>query len=170
MQIVLVGYMASGKSTIGRLLAKELNYEFIDLDVYIENYMGNTISEIFKEEGEVFFRKLEHQMLIEVLDSNENILLATGGGVPCYSGNMDVIVEKANAVYLKLSIPSLVERIIPEKEHRPLVKNIEDELLSEFIGKHLFERSHYYSIAQNTIVCDKKTPDEIVSEIETLFC
>lgn len=167
--IVLVGYMASGKSTIGKLLAQDLEKEFVDLDAYIEEHIKMSIPEIFKEKGEVFFRKLEHTLLNEILDSNKGVLLATGGGAPCYSGNMDVILEKSNAVYLQLTVPSLVDRIKKEKDHRPLVKDISDEGLPEFIGKHLFERMPFYAKAQTIIVCDNKGIDAIVEEIKEVL-
>ena len=166
MKIVLVGYMGSGKSTIGRLLSKKLNINFIDLDDYIERQLEKSISTIFEEHGEIYFRKMEHNFVKELMSKKDSFILSTGGGTPCYSQNMEVINSKStNVFYLKLSIAALVERLTLEKEHRPLIKNIETAEMAEFIGKHLFERSFYYQQATNSISCDNKTPDQVVDEI-----
>ncbi|SMC80584.1 shikimate kinase [Cellulophaga tyrosinoxydans] len=166
MKIVLVGYMGSGKSTIGRLLSKKLNINFIDLDDYIERQLEKSISTIFEEHGEIYFRKMEHNFVKELMSKKDSFILSTGGGTPCYSQNMEVINSKStNVFYLKLSIAALVERLTLEKEHRPLIKNIETAEMPEFIGKHLFERSFYYQQATNSISCDNKTSDQVVAEI-----
>lgn len=166
MKIVLVGYMGSGKTTVGQLLAEKLKLDFLDLDDYIETQLDAKIPEIFKEKGEIFFRKAEHQYLKEVLEKKQAIVLATGGGTPCYSGNMDLINSKTeNVFYLKVSIPGLIQRLYKEKDHRPLIKHLADEDLPEFIGKHLFERSPFYSLSKHTVVSDSKTADEIAAEI-----
>ncbi|SNZ02030.1 shikimate kinase [Flagellimonas pacifica] len=170
MKVVLVGYMASGKSSVGRLLAKQLGAKFIDLDSYIEEHQKKTIRAIFSENGEIFFRKLEHKMLQKVLNENESVLLSTGGGTPCYSNNMDTILKNSNhSIYLQLSVSALVERISKEKDQRPLVKDLEDHELPEFIGKHIFERRQYYELAKHIISCDKKELEEVVAEIEDLL-
>lgn len=168
MRIVLVGYMGSGKSTIGKLLAKELEYDFLDLDAYIEEAMEAAISKMFEEKGEIFFRKKEHSSLKEILKKKDDFILSTGGGTPCYSGNMETMVEETKHVfYLKVSVAGLVERLYKEKDDRPLIKDLSNTDLPEFIGKHLFERNHFYNQAHHTIVCDAKTPKEIVKEIRT---
>ncbi|WP_394975834.1 shikimate kinase [uncultured Croceitalea sp.] len=170
MKLVLVGYMASGKSTIGQILADDLKIDFIDLDTAIADSVGLSVPELFKTKGEVFFRKKETLFLEELLDTDKDLILATGGGTPCYGNNMDIILEKAtHSLYLKLSIPSLVGRIIMQKENRPLVSNITNEDLPEFIGKHLFERSSQYERASNIINCDSKTIDELKEEIKDLL-
>jgi len=170
MKIVLVGYMASGKSTIGRILANALKIDFIDLDNAIATAVGSSIPEIFKEKGELFFRKMETQVLNKLLKGKGSFVLATGGGTPCYGNNMKVINENAtHSFYLKLSIPSLVERLLKEKNKRPLVANILDENLPEFIGKHLFERNSYYAMAKNTIDCSDKSAKDIAKELKELL-
>ncbi|MFG6688022.1 shikimate kinase [Mariniflexile sp. HNIBRBA6329] len=168
MIVILIGYMASGKSTMGRILAKKLNYEFLDLDDYIEKKESSTIKDIFKLKGEIHFRKLETQYLSELLATKTNLVLSLGGGTPCYSNNMDVILKAPNAksIYLKASIPTLIERLKNEKGKRPLIAHIEtDELLAEFIGKHLFERSQFYSLANVTLATDNKTEKDIIEEL-----
>ncbi len=166
-KIVLLGYMGSGKSTIGRLLAHKKDLEFIDLDNYIEEAESMSVSDIFKNKGELYFRKKEYEYLNEVLAQKDDFVLSTGGGTPCYGNNIQAILENTeNAFYLKVSIPELTKRLLKEKDERPLVMNIAEEELPEFIGKHLFERSYYYNQAKKVISCDAKDPQEIVAEME----
>ena len=170
MKIVLVGYMGSGKSTIGKMLAKKLGIRFIDLDEYIEVSEQMCIPEIFDTKGEIYFRKKEHEYLKEIMDSQDNVVLSTGGGTPCYGENMNAVLEAtSNVFYLKASINGLLERLIAEKEYRPLIANIPNQELPEFIGKHLFERSFFYSQAHHSITTDGKNIEEIVTQITGLL-
>lgn len=170
MKIVLVGYMGSGKTTIGKLLANKLKVSFLDLDEVIEQGLEDSISNIFNGKGEIFFRKKEHEYLTDVLSKKEKLILSTGGGTPCYSGNMETMLNLADHVfYLKVSIPGLVKRLLLEKEHRPLIKNIDNGDLPEFIGKHLFERNNFYLKANHIIECDDKDPETLVAEIQELL-
>ncbi|WP_405570386.1 shikimate kinase [Winogradskyella sp. Asnod2-B02-A] len=168
MIIVLLGYMGSGKSTLGKELATVLKYSFLDIDDYIIENEKASISDIFKKKGEIYFRKKETEYLKEIISSSKNTVLALGGGTPCYGNNMNFLIDNANvkSFYLKLSIPLLAKRLFLEREHRPLISHInnEEELL-EFIGKHLFERSHYYSQAQITLNTDHKTQKEILEDL-----
>lgn len=167
MKIVLIGYMGSGKSTIGKLLSKNLNINFIDLDEYIASRLGCSISTLFKEKGELFFRKMEHKYMQELMDNKKPFVLSTGGGTPCYANNLELIsAATSNVFYLKLSITSLVERLLLEKEHRPLIASIPNADVPEFIGKHLFERNNFYLKAKHVISCDEKSPEKIVAEIK----
>ncbi|MEO1486558.1 MAG: shikimate kinase [Bacteroidota bacterium] len=166
MKIVLLGYMASGKSTIGKQLASALNFSFLDLDTVIETRTALPIPELFEKKGEIFFRKEEHNALKAVLEEENDVVLALGGGTPCYANNMDLILEKATqSVYLLLSIGSLVQRLQNERASRPLVQHLSEDDLPEFIGKHMFERRQYYAQATHTVVCDGKGVEEIVNEI-----
>ncbi|NER09079.1 shikimate kinase [Muriicola jejuensis] len=166
MKIVLTGYMGSGKSVVGKALAARLGLPFLDLDDQIEKELGMDIPEIFKEKGEIFFRKKEHEFLREILRSKEAFVLSTGGGTPCYSGNMDLLLATtAQIFYLQLSVFSLTNRLLAEKHHRPLISHLQHADLQEFIGKHLFERRPFYSRAHHTIHCDGRSVDEVVLEI-----
>ncbi|KQC29527.1 shikimate kinase [Flagellimonas eckloniae] len=170
MKVVLIGYMASGKSSIGRLLANDLDIGFIDLDEYIESEMQKSITTIFSEKGEIFFRKLEHEMLDKVLHENESVVLSTGGGTPCYGENMKTILNNSDhSIYLQLPVLTLANRISNEKDQRPLVKNIENKDLPEFVGKHLFERRQFYAQAKHILDCEGKTIEELVSELKLLL-
>jgi shikimate kinase len=172
MIITLLGYMTSGKSTIGRELSQKLQYKFIDLDDYIEEKEGKSIGEIFKSKGEIYFRKIEHQYLKEILNHNDDLVLSLGGGTPCYANNMEVINNDNNALsfYLKASINTIVERLWTEKSKRPLVSHIKDkEQLLEFVGKHLFERTAFYGESDNKIIIDAKSSKAILEEIVALL-
>lgn len=172
MIVVLIGYMASGKSTIGKMLAEKLNYDFIDLDDYIETSENKQVSDIFKTKGEIYFRKQETHYLKELLQSKNNIVLSLGGGTPCFGDNMDIILNSnAKSIYLRTSIDTLVERLKTEKSKRPLIAHIEtNESLIEFIGKHLFERAAYYNKANVILSTDNKAGNDIVEElVKNLF-
>lgn len=170
MQIVLLGYMGSGKTTIGKLLAAKLKMQFLDLDSYIEEKEGAKISTVFSEKGEVYFRKIEAESLRELLATNNDFVLSIGGGTPCYANNMMAISEMTEyGIYLKIGIEELVNRLEVEKEDRPLIANVPNEELQEFIGKHLFERSFYYNQANHIVNCDSKTTAAVVTEIEGLL-
>ncbi|RSC93022.1 shikimate kinase [Tenacibaculum singaporense] len=170
MKIVLLGYMASGKSTIGRILAEKTQTPFIDLDEYIEEKERKTVSEIFEQKGEIYFRKQEHVYLKNLLEKEGDFVLSLGGGTPCYARNMEVLLSFNNAksVYLKTSIHTIVNRLTNEKSQRPLVARLNKEELTEFVAKHLFERSYYYNQAQYKITIDDKNKDEIVEDLLSL--
>jgi shikimate kinase len=170
MIVVLMGYMGSGKSTIGKELATVLNYKFLDLDDYIINRENASVSNIFKTRGEIYFRKKETEYLKELIDSSEDLVLALGGGTPCYGKNIDLLTSNANVelFYLKLSIPLLTKRLFKAKDSRPLISHLNsEEELMEFIGKHLFERVQYYSKAEYTITTDNKSQQDVLEDILT---
>lgn len=166
MKVVLLGYMASGKSTLGKALAEQLKMSFIDLDEELVRVMQMSIPEIFAQKGEIFFRKKETEVLAEVLQRDANIVLSLGGGTPCYGNNIDLIhTHTQHTFYINLSIPNLVARIKGEKQQRPLVANIADEELPEFLGKHLFERAPFYNKAKHIINGNGKDVAATVAEI-----
>ncbi len=168
MKIVLIGYMGSGKSSIGQRLSEVLEYGFVDLDAEIEKREASKISKIFEEKGEIYFRKTEATVLKDILSNNTDEIVATGGGTPCYGRIMDDLLENEEvlAVYLKCSIDTLTERLFPEKEHRPMIAHLDTkELLDDFIRKHLFERAFYYNRANTIIDCNEKDEKEVVEKI-----
>ncbi len=168
MIIVLVGYMASGKTSVGNALARVLNYRFKDLDHHIESVEKMTISELFSEKGEVYFRKLETAQLKILLKEENQLILALGGGTPCYGQNSELLQsnEKVVTIYLKASIDTLTARLASENQTRPLVAHLKKEDdLKEFIGKHLFERIPFYSKSDFTVETDDRSVDAIVHQI-----
>ena len=170
MHIILLGYMASGKSTIGKQLSKKLGIPFLDLDTYIYEKENKSVSEIFSQNGEIYFRKKEHEYLREVLENQQDFILSLGGGTPCYANNIELILNKNSiSIYLKASIQTLSNRLLKNKNLRPLVAFLEDDQVPEFIAKHLFERRFYYEQARKVVVIDQKSVSEIVDEIGTLL-
>ena len=161
-------FILSISRTIGKSLSKKLGYKFVDLDDYIVKKEGNTVNEIFKSKGEIYFRKTESLLLNEIIQNNDKLVLSLGGGTPCYGDNMNLMLGKTNAktIYLKATIKTLSKRLRIEKNKRPLISHLEsEELLTEFIGKHMFERSQYYSQANLTVFTDNKTENAIVESI-----
>ncbi len=167
MEIILVGYMGCGKSTIAKKLADQLDLKMIDLDDYISANEKLSIAEIFIQKGEIYFRKLENKLLKKIIKTEKNYVLAVGGGTPCYANNMEVIKKNVISYYLRASLQTLNKRLSHEKSERPLIKDLEDHQLLEFIAKHLFERRFFYEQASTTINIDNKSIDEIVAEITT---
>lgn len=165
--------MGSGKSVVGKKLAQQIGTEFIDLDQAIEQHKNQSISELFAAKGEIFFRKTEAEILRTLIATDGTMVLATGGGTPCYAQNMDFLLKKEDCrtIYLKASIPTLTERLFEERHHRPLIAHLEQyDQLVEFIGKHLFERAFFYNQSEQIINTDGKDVDEVVKEIvATLF-
>ncbi|NJB38007.1 MULTISPECIES: shikimate kinase [Flavobacteriaceae] len=167
MKIILLGYMGSGKSTVGKELAKQVGLSFLDLDEEIEKKENLKISEIFSHKGEIYFRKLETAVLSELLKSDENFILSLGGGTPCYGNNMQLVQEATTlSFYLNLSVGNLTERLLSEKAKRPLIASQADEELAEFIGKHLFERNPFYQKANHVINCNGKNLEEVLAAIK----
>ena len=169
MKIVLLGYMASGKSAVGRILAKKMNLQFIDLDDFIEQKEKNSISEIFELKGEIYFRRIEGVYLQEVLNLSENCIISLGGGTPCYGNNMEFINNKAISFYLNASIQTIFNRLQGETSQRPLVASIGKDNLKEYLGKHLFERNPFYQKANFTISVDNQDLNDVVKNIQSLL-
>ena len=169
MKVVLLGYMGSGKSVIGKVLADRLGVAFCDLDSYIEKKENATIDTIFSSKGELYFRKIEAVYLKELLEVEDSKIIAVGGGTPCYGDNLKFISEKSISVYLKASVATLFERLQNETAKRPLVAEVGEEQLPEFIAKHLFERTFFYDQAAIKIVTDNKSITRIADELVDLF-
>lgn len=168
MKLFLTGYMGSGKSRTGIELARQLSLTFVDLDEQIVQMQGKEISEIFDEKGELFFRKLETEVLKDVLEEGGSLVIALGGGTPCYGNNLDLIKQDGNSrtIYLKASVDYLTERLFLEKDSRPVISHLDQkEDLEDFIRKHLFERSYYYLQADHIVNVEGKTPESIAAEI-----
>ena len=147
--IFLIGYMGSGKTTLGRALSLFMNKEFIDLDIYIEARFRHSIKELFNERGEEGFRNIERNMLHEVGEF-EDVVIACGGGTPCHFDNMDFMNEKGLTVLLKASHEALMRRLtIPTaKSKRPIIANKTNEELSQFIIDALEQRATHYNQAK----------------------
>lgn len=152
-RIILVGYMGSGKTTIGKALSKETGMMFYDLDWYIESRMHKTVSQIFAERGEEAFRKMEYNMLHEVAEF-EDVIISCGGGTPCFFDNMDYLSRQGDVVYLKASPDTLYKHLLMAKVERPLLKGKTQDELTDYITSHLAEREPYYQKAHHVLNVD----------------
>ena len=170
LKIVLLGYMGSGKSVIARKLSEKLDIKCLDLDEIVETNENLSVESIFKNKGELYFRKLENKFFTELMNADEDFILSLGGGTPCYFDN-HLLLKKEGvvAIYLKASIETLSTRLILDKEARPLISNLSTFEIKEFIAKHLFERSFYYNQAPNIIVVDSKSISQIAEEISSIL-
>ncbi len=149
-KIYLIGFMGSGKTTLGKKLASDLKWTFIDLDKIIENRTGMKIPEIFSSRGEVYFRSAESDALRSMGD-RERIVVSTGGGAPCSDNNMNFMNETGLTIYLKLSPEKLYSRLSGSSGERPLLKGLDSGDLFDFIVGKLREREKWYSMASVTI-------------------
>jgi shikimate kinase len=161
MNIFLVGYMGSGKTTLGKQLAQALDYSFVDQDSVIEEKMGMTIADIFSLMGEPKFREIEHQTLAD-LSNGDNMVVATGGGAPCYFDNMELMNKGGVSIYLKVSTQTLFQRLRLAHLKRPLIRNKSDKELVAFIDSKMIEREPFYSKSTITIQSD----DILLSDIQ----
>ncbi|MFY8188489.1 MAG: shikimate kinase [Flavobacterium sp.] len=170
-KLVLVGYMGAGKSTVAKILAKSLQLEWLDLDDLIVLKEKSTITDIFKTKGEIYFRRLEHQIFSDLIASqNQSFVLSTGGGTPCYANNHLLLnATDVTSVYLKASLEHLVKRIIPSKAKRPLMVHLKDDEIADFVAKHLFERSFFYHQAKFVVSTDEKSPTGVARQIMDLL-
>jgi shikimate kinase len=147
LKLFLIGMMGSGKSYWAQRLADESNIDWMDLDAEIEKETSLTIKEIFETEGEEYFRNKERDALHN-LSSYQNIIVATGGGTPCFHNNMQWMNENGNTVWIDEPVEVLAKRLEPEKAHRPLIKNLSDDELKDFLSNKLKEREPFYSQAK----------------------
>ena len=149
-RIILIGYMGSGKTTVGRALSKETGMMFYDLDWYIESRMHKSVSQIFAEKGEEGFRKIEYNMLHEVAEF-EDVIISCGGGTPCFFDNIDYLNQQGEVVYLKASPETLYKHLLMAKIERPLLKDKSADELIAYITEHLKQREPFYEKARHML-------------------
>ena len=154
MRYFLIGFMGSGKSSIGKQLAKELNIKHIDLDNLIEESENIKIADIFNNSGEDYFRELEEKYLKEII-KEDNILVSTGGGTPTLNGLMDTMNNVGETIYLECCTEILFERLQQNKEKRPMISVLSDKSLRRYIEKKIEERKFFYKKATHTICNDR---------------
>lgn len=164
--IYIIGYMGSGKTTIGKKLAQKTGFPFIDIDEEIKQYTQISITEIFRIYGELYFRSLEKKILNEI---NTDHVVSCGGGLPIYSNNMDFIINNGKSIYLKTPINILFNRLKNNKKERPIIENIEEDKLEDFIRQQSLQREQIYNKATYTIKTKEKTEDEVLREINSLI-
>ena len=164
--VYIIGFMGSGKSTTGRRLASILNWHFADIDRHIEKYSGKTISEIFSQDGEIYFRNLESEVL-KSLKSQTNTVISTGGGTPCFGDNMDYMLETGLTIYLKLTPLQLKSRLADSKGERPLIKDLTNDGLLHFIEEKLGSREKWYNRAEITVEGFDPDINQLVNKIRS---
>lgn len=169
-KIVLVGLPGSGKSTLGKILANQLNFEYFDLDLYIEKQSGKKIRDIFLEEGEGVFRELETAHLQEILKRSEGFVLSTGGGTPCYNDNMDYINQNSISVYLEVSLSEILNRLHnDELTKRPLFSGLDEGEIILKLKNLLAERGAYYNQAKIKLSGEDISTEHLTSELMNFF-
>lgn len=151
--IILLGYMGAGKTSVGKVLASRLGLDFYDLDLYIEERFRRKVADIFAERGETGFREIEHNMLHEVAEF-EDIVLSLGGGTPCFFDNMDYLNDKGITVFMNASPETIVRHLKISHTVRPLLQQKQGQELLNHIATHLKERLPYYNKAQYEINVD----------------
>ncbi len=159
--LFLIGFMGSGKSTLGRHLARELGWTFIDLDDFIETRENASITRLFAAHGENGFREMERRALAEVVKM-QKVVVATGGGTPCFFNNMELMNRAGTTLYLQLSPAALVRRLLPGQAHRPLIADKTPDELLQFITQKLKEREPWYQQAKITADAELLSPEAYV--------
>lgn len=158
--------MGCGKSTLGRTLAAQLNLTFVDLDSFLEEKYFRTIPQIFEQEGEESFRKKEQAVLAEV-SNFDDVIVATGGGAPCFFDNMEVMNNSGYCVFLDVDTESLVQRLMQAKIERPLIKGKSAEELKVFIDELLKKRRPFYEKAKYIIKGSNILPEKVIQLIQS---
>ncbi len=157
--------MGAGKSSLGKKIARRMNLPFVDVDIEIENRIGLSITDIFTNYGEDHFRALEKRF-IQNLDSDSRSVIAVGGGLPCHKNNMAILLKLGAVFYLKRSAKELLNRLSQSKEKRPLIAELSESELVEFITQKLDEREVFYNKANYILDRTQQTHDWIISRIK----
>lgn len=166
MKIFLIGFMGSGKTHWGRLLSEKLGMRFFDLDEQIIEQAGNSINEIFASEGEEQFRLKEKEILHIITESHDSFVMACGGGAPCYFNNIVYMNQAGTTVWIHTPLEVVYDRLLKEKESRPLIKDFSNEQLQSYITKKFADRRIYYE--QSKVSIDEE-PVQIQKLIDTIF-
>ncbi len=162
MIIFLTGFMGSGKSTLGKRLARKIDYQFLDMDEALEEQEKMRIADMFGQKGEEYFRLKENEFL-QLLEKEQNLVIATGGGSPCFHHNMDVMNSKGITVYLKMTAAGLAYRLKQARGERPLLADIHDSELESYIEGKLKIREPFYLQSSCIIKGENVKPDHVIS-------
>ena len=167
MRIFLIGFMGSGKTYWGKQLASQIKIPFYDLDEVITTHEKRSVDEIFAESGEEYFRIKERHFLHKLIDENISLVLSSGGGTPCFFNNIELMKRNGTVVWLNTHVEILLERLIKEKNTRPLLKNIADKDLRNYIIRKLNERRMYFD--QADVIVDNENNISINEFIQTVL-
>ncbi len=160
MKLFLIGFMGSGKSYLSKKIAQRRNLDFIDLDNWIEEKAQLCIAEIFRQSGEVGFRDWETKAL-KAMQARDNIVVACGGGTPCFNNNMNLINKMGLSVYLRTPVSLLLQRLGSETAHRPLLAGKSAEELEDFVRYQLKKRTYFYEKAHLIFDQHSNNPEEL---------
>lgn len=166
--VYLVGFMGSGKTTLGRAAAHAMSLRFIDLDLYIEEREGLTVRQIFAAKGESYFRQAEHDALEEVSRLTD-VIIASGGGTPCQPGLMDLMLATGTTVFLDPSVEVLHRRLKEGRSTRPLIAGLDDATLLSFIETRLAGRMPHYSRSALRFDSSRLESDDEIEHSVQLF-
>jgi shikimate kinase len=162
MLIFLIGMMGSGKTTLGKQLASELSYPFIDLDEYIEQQEHSSVAGIFEKHGQDKFRELEHKALEAIVHKLNSAIIATGGGTPCFHNNIDFMNQHGTTVFLHVPIHEISKRLLAtDLTIRPLLSEKSADEIFYFLNKTLNERMQFYSRAKHTVKSESIAVNEL---------
>lgn len=171
-RIFLIGYMGAGKTTLGKALARRMELSYIDTDHFIENRYRKKVSEIFASEGEEQFRDIEHRVLLEISEF-ENVIVSTGGGLPCFNNNMTIMNKTGTTIYLDVSVEELAARLEVSKNVRPVLKNRSGSELVVFIKENLDRRRSFYEQAEirfnAELMCTDSDVEVLAERLESLI-
>lgn len=166
-KIFLIGYMACGKTTFGRALAAATSRSFVDLDSFIEQSCGKSVSRIFAEDGEEEFRRLESEALLRLVSMPGDAVIACGGGTPCFASNMELMTRTGLTVWLTASVDTIMRRLLADRSGRPLVARFTDtDDLRTYVSASLDSRTPAYSRAAVTFDSSRlESADEIAGSV-----
>ncbi len=164
--IYIVGMMGCGKTSFGRKLARSINYPLIDTDTYIYQTIGKSITTIFEEKGADAFRKIEHEAILTLSRLPQAHVISTGGGLPCYHNNMDVLLKTGYSIYLKAEVPFLYSRLKKNQQKRPLIADKSKSETFHILHNILQERHPIYSKATLTVNAISATPASVLQILQ----
>jgi shikimate kinase len=165
MRIYLIGFMGSGKTHWGKRLSHKTGMPFYDLDEEIVKTEEKSVQQIFHDKGEEYFREKERDLLADITFDHPSLILSCGGGTPCFFNNIDFMKQHGTIIWLNTAVDILVHRLLKEKSHRPVIKNVSDADLKSFIIKKLQDRKLYYEQADVMLHEESITIDSLLKII-----
>ena len=166
MIIFLIGMPACGKTSMGKRLAKKTKFTLIDLDKYLSAKENTSVTKIFEEKGETFFRELESKYLQEISNTTaKNIIVSVGGGTPCFHNNINHMLSTGHVVYLNTPVETIFLRVKKKDSKRPLFSNLPDDQLKEKINSLVQQREPFYAQAHHNVHTANKSDEAIMGEI-----
>ena len=158
--------MGSGKTHWGKILSQQTSLPYFDLDEVIVTSEKMSVQQIFHDKGEEYFRIKEQEVLEALAEDHDDVIISTGGGTPCFFNNIDFMKQQGTVVWLNTSVNTLLERLLKQKNSRPLIKNISDSELKSYIIKKLQDRKMYYEQAHLMLHEELITTESLLKSIQ----